>query len=311
MNPKLQGVYAALLTAWDSQGNVDYEAHDQVLDFLLERRVDGVVIGGGTAEYPHLDLAERGELIARTAGRLQGRARMLASIGSSSLRTTLKLGERAMAAGSDALLVPMPYFFRYEQHDLRAFCETVCRTLKAPCLLYNLPSFTNPLDVETAIELLHSEENLVGMKDSSGDKGNLQKLADAREERDFSLFVGDDGLLFDGLAADWDGGISGIACFVPELVVKLFKDFKAGNHQSARWAQDRVHELIREILRLPIPWGVRVGVAARGLPAGDFALPLSDLRRRQVAALRDWISTWFDEISERLEWKPSIRVQEQ
>jgi 4-hydroxy-tetrahydrodipicolinate synthase len=311
MSPKLQGVYAALLTPWDSQGNVDYEAHDQILDFLLERGVDGVVIGGGTAEYPHLDLAERAELIARTTGRLRGRARILASIGSSSLRTTLKLGECAMAGGSEALLVPMPHFFRYEQHDLRAFCETVCRTLKAPCLLYNLPSFTNPLDVETAIELLHSEENLVGIKDSSGDKGNLQRLSDARRERDFSLLVGDDGLLFDALAADWDGGISGIACFVPELVVKLFKDFKAGNDQSARWAQDHLHKLIREILRLPIPWGVRVGVTARALPAGHFALPLSDLRKRQVTALRDWMSSWFDEISEGLEWKPSVRVQKQ
>jgi 4-hydroxy-tetrahydrodipicolinate synthase len=265
-------------------------------------------MGGATGEYPHLEVAERAELIARTSRRLHGEPRMLVSIGGASIRSCLKLGECAIESGSGALLIPMPHFFRYEQHDLRAFCETVCRALKAPCLLYNLPSFTNPLHVETAIQLLQSEENLVGMKDSSGEESNLRTLSDARKKRDISLFVGDDGLLFDALAAGWDGGVSGIACFVPELVVKLFKDFKAGNHESARWAQDHLHKLIKEILRLPIPWGIRVGLAARGLPAGQFALPLSDLRGRQVAALRDWMSSWFDEISEKLEWKPSVRV---
>ena len=308
MNSKLQGVYAALLTPWDSYGNVDYDAYDRILDFLLERGVEGVVTGGATGEYPLLDMAERAELIARTGRRVHGEARMLVSIGAASIRSCLKLGECAIAAGSEALLIPMPHFFRYEQHDLRAFCETVCRTLKAPCLLYNIPSFTNSLHVETAIQLLHSENNLLGIKDSSGDKSNLRKLAEARKKRNFSLFVGDDGLLFDALAAGWDGAVSGIACFVPELVVELFKDFKAGDHQSARWAQDHLHKLIREILRLPIPWGIRVGLAARGLPAGHFALPLSDLRRGQVAALRGWMSSWFDEISEKLEWKPSVRV---
>ena len=98
MNPRLQGVYAALLTPWDGQGNVDYAAHDRILGFLLERGVDGVVIGGGTAEYPHLELADRAELIERTARGLHGRAKMLASIGSSSIHSTLKLGECAVAA---------------------------------------------------------------------------------------------------------------------------------------------------------------------------------------------------------------------
>jgi len=293
MNPRLQGVYAALLTPWDSQGNVDYAVHDQILDFVLERGVDGVVIGGGTAEYPHLEVADRAELIARTARRLQGRAKMLASIGTSSIHSTLKLGECAVAAGSEVLLVPMTYIFRYEQHDLRAFCETVCRTLQAPCLLYNLPSFTNELRVETAIELLLSEENLIGIKDSSGDRRNLLRLAQARRARDFSLMVGDDGVLFEALTTGWDGAISGLACFVPELIVSLFRSFQSGNRQQAWDLQTFLNQMIEQVLRLPIPWGVRVGLEVRGLPTGDFALPLSALRRQQVAELHRWLSNWL------------------
>lgn len=306
MKLTLQGVYAAVLTPWDSRGNVDYAAHDRILDFLLERGVDGVVIGGATGEYPHLEFADRAELIARTARGIQGRAKMVVSIGTSSFQSTLKLGQCAIAAGSEALLLPMPYFFRYEQEDLKAFCETVCRTLQAPCLLYNLPSFTNEVRVETAIQLLLSEKNLVGMKDSSGNRDNLRSLAKARAERNFTLLVGDDALLLDALMAGWNGVVSGIACFVPELVRMLFREFNAGNLQRARWAQDHLNSLIKHILELPIPWGVRVGLTARGVPAGHFPLPLSNAREGQVARLREWMSEWFDVISGELEWKPSF-----
>jgi len=308
MNADFHGVYAALLTPWDTNGCVDFAAHDQIVDFLLGAGVDGIVVGGGTGEYPHLDLTVRQDLINRTIRRVDGKVKILASIGTSSIHGTLKLGRCAIDAGSDAILLPMPHFFRYEQDDLKAFCERTCSILKAPCLLYNLPAFTNPLQVETAVELLDAEPHILGMKDSSGDRSSLQRLADARKERNFSLFVGDDGVVFDALAAGWDGVISGIACFVPELVRKLFQDFKAGDLHKARWAQDDLQKLIREILRLPVPWGVRVGLSTRGLPAGEFALPLSERRKRQVAALRSWILTWFDEVSEQLEWERPVRV---
>lgn len=293
LNNKLSGSYAALLTPFDPKGKVDYETFEGVIDFVLERGVDGVVVGGGTAEYPRLDLAERKELTTLAVHRVQNKAKVLANIGASSLQGTLWLGEHAAASGSHALLLTMPYFFRYEQHDLKAYCETVCRALKVPCLLYNLPSFTNPLDAETAIELLLSEENLIGIKDSSGDRRNLLRLAQARRDRDFSLMVGDDGVLFEALTTGWDGAISGLACFVPELIVSLFRSFQAGNRQQAWDLQKLLNQMIEQVLRLPIPWGVRVGLAARGLPTGDFALPLSALRRQQVAELHEWLSNWL------------------
>jgi 4-hydroxy-tetrahydrodipicolinate synthase len=302
MKPRLSGIFAALLTPRDASGKVDYELHDTLVDFVLARGVDGVVIGGGTAEYPHLELADRKELISRTVRSFQGRGLVLASIGTSSIQTTLRLGEHAVIAGCTALLLPMPYFFRYEQHDLKAFCEVVCRTLPAPILLYNLPSFTNPLAVETAIELLEAEQNLVGIKDSSEDRGSLMKLAEARSRGDFSLLIGDDSVLLDALTAGWDGVVSGIVCFVPELVGVLYRNFRTGNHQMALASQALLHDLIPNLLRLPIPWGIRVGLAARGLSAGEFALPLSDLRKQQVAAFHAWLPAWFSRAPEGLAW---------
>lgn len=285
----------ALVTPLDEDGNVDCQTFDRVVDFVMERGVDGIAVGGGTAEYPHFELEERKELITRAVRRVQGKGSCFAGIGASSIRTTLKLGEHAVHVGCQALLLPMPHFFHYEQHDLGAFSATVARTLQAPCLLYSLPAFTNALDLETAIQLLRQEEYLVGIKDSSGDRQNLTRLAQARTKHEFSLVIGDDALLWDALEAGWDGVISGIACFLPELLVSHYRSFRAGDYEAARRCQGVLDQLIEEIVKLPIPWGVRVGLEVRGISTGPLPLPLSPVRKQQIAEFRSWLSEWLSE----------------
>jgi 4-hydroxy-tetrahydrodipicolinate synthase len=297
MKVQLSGVYAALVTPLDEDGNVDNQTFDRLVDFVMERGVDGVAVGGGTAEYPHFELEERKELITRAICRVAGRGSCYVGIGASSVRTTLKLAEHAAQVGCQALLLPMPHFFHYEQHDLRAFCESVARTVQAPCLLYNLPAFTNTLDLETAVQLLRHEEYLVGIKDSSGDRHNLARLAQARARDEFSLVIGDDALLWDALGAGWDGVISGIACFLPELLVSLYRSFRAGDYDTARHCQELLDQLIEEIVKLPIPWGIRVALGLRGIPTGPLPLPLSPVRKQQIAEFRSWLSRRLPEFT--------------
>ena len=125
----------------------------------------------------------------------------------------------------------MPMFFRYEQADLAAFCAEISGALGAPCLLYNLPGFTNGLSVETMLGLLRDEPFVAGVKDSSGEAGNLTACAVSRQRAVVAL-VGDDRLLTEGLRAGWDGGISGIAGFCPELLVALYRSFVEGRRTT-------------------------------------------------------------------------------
>jgi 4-hydroxy-tetrahydrodipicolinate synthase len=297
MSFPVSGVLAALVTPIDDAGQVDLATFDHVIDFVVARGVDGVVIGGGTAEYPNFELEDRARLAARAVQRMSGRGSVITCVGTASIHSTLRLARSAADSGSDALLIPMPHFFRYEQQDLTAFCERVCSSVSAPCLLYNLPSFTNGLSVETAIHLLESMPNLMGMKDSSGEKANLAPLARARQRRGFSLFVGDDSLLLDALRAGWDGVVSGIACFVPELIVAVYRSHRAGNAGQAAAYQATLDELIEQVVRLPIPWGVRVGLEARGIPNGPMHVPPTQERRRQMDELCCWLRHWAEERS--------------
>jgi 4-hydroxy-tetrahydrodipicolinate synthase len=292
MNSPLSGVFAALATPIDDLGRVDPATFERIVDFTLDRGVDGIVLGGGTAEYPHFSIEDRARLAELAVRRANGRGTVITCVGTSSIHSTLHLARRAEDSGSDLLLVPMPYFFRYEQQDLAAFVDGVCRAVTTPCLLYNLPSFTNPLDVATAVQLIDETPNLIGMKDSSGNEGDLKPLAEARQGRNFSLFVGDDSLLLNALSAGWDGVVSGIACFVPELIAAVYRNYRKNDHARARASQDTVDRVIEYLMRLPIPWGVRVGLAARGIPNGPMHVPPSPQRRVQMNEMAGFLASW-------------------
>ena len=294
MRIQIKGAYAALVTPIDHLGRPDLETFDRLMDFISERGLDGVVIGGATGEYAHFDVDDRLRLIARAVDRLRGKMRVFSCVGTSSIYSTTLLATRAAQQGSEALLLPMPYFFRYEQPDLIAFVEEVCGAVDAPFLLYNLPSFTNFMEVTTAISLLHSVPNLVGMKDSSGLKSNLQPLADARRSGGYSLLVGDDSLLLSAARAGWDGVISGIACFAPELIAAVYRSHSEGNAEEARRLQEMLDEVIAWVVRLPVPWAVRAGLAARGIANGPMHLPVSVARARQIHEFSEWLRTWAD-----------------
>jgi 4-hydroxy-tetrahydrodipicolinate synthase len=291
---RLSGLFAAVATPIDDGGRFDERAFDRLVDFLVAAGVDGICVGGATGEYPHFEADERAAVIARAAARLPRDRALLVGIGSSSLRRTLRLGEAAMAAGARALLLPMPMFFRYQQEDLRSFAAHVSRTLKAPCLLYDLPDFTNGLSAETSIGLMRDEEFIVGIKDSSGRAENVRRFADARGAREWTLLIGDDRLLHTGMAAGWDGGISGVACCCPELLVALAASCRRGDTAESLRLQQLVDEFVAKLAAFPTPWGIRIALAARGMPTGPLPLPLTRERERQIAEFQAWVGPWLE-----------------
>ena len=289
----LSGLYAALATPVGARGDVDFTTLDRLTEFVLERGVGGLCIGGATSEYPRFEQAERRAIVDRVARRMPKEAALVVAVGASSVPRTIELGQAAFAAGARGVLIPMPFFFRYEQIDLAAHVSHVAATLGGPCLLYDLPEFTTPLEVDTAIGLLEQDALVVGIKDSSGRPDNLMRFVEARGGQEWTLLVGDDRNLLAGLEAGWDGGVSGIACCCPELLVGLHRSMRRGELDEARRCQGLVDELITHMSVLPIPWGVRVVLRARGIDTGDFPLPLAGARAYQIARFEAWLSTWL------------------
>jgi 4-hydroxy-tetrahydrodipicolinate synthase len=233
------------------------------------------------------------ETIRRVARRLSGGAQLLTAIGASTLKESLELGEYAAAHGSRAVLVPAPHFFRYEQEDVEVLFREVSRSLNVPCLYYHIPAFSNSLEFEGIVKLLRSEENLVGIKDSSGARESLEALSRERGRENWSLMVGDDSLLYEGLQAGWEGGISGIACLCPELFAGLVGNWRAGRRQAAERCHVLLLELAAQMDRFPTPWAIRFGLETRGFAVGNVPLPLSADRVEQKRAFQSWFSNWW------------------
>jgi 4-hydroxy-tetrahydrodipicolinate synthase len=292
----MNGLFAAVATPIDAGGRIDLATFDRLLEFLLAAGVDGVVLGGATGEYPHFQTRERAELIRRAAGRMPRNQRLLAGIGGPSLRRVIKLGRTAAEEGAETLLLPAPFFFRYEQDDLRAYFSHVSREVAAPCLLYDLPDFTNPIAPATIYELLREEQHIVGIKDSSGQAENIETFAAERQDEPWILFVGDDRLMARGVKAGWNGGISGLAGFCPELMVRLYRSVIEGQTSETGRLEALVHELIERISVFPTPWGVRVGLAARGMDTGPLPLPVTPRRRQQIEGFNTWFQPWLQQI---------------
>ena len=288
---RIQGAYAALATPIASDGSPDDGAFERLVDFLIERGVDGLVVGGATGEYVHFDANERARLAKLAIKRAEGRVRMMTCVGTSSIYSTLQLAQAVQDVGNAALLLPMPGFFRYSQDDLKAFVESVCGSIEGLFLLYNLPSFTNPLEPGTALELMRSVPNVIGMKDSSGQKPHLDFFSGARE---YSVLVGDDSLLLSAAKAGWDGVISGIACFAPELITAAFRSHRDGAFDKAEEYQAMLDEIIEWVGRLPIPWAVRAGLAVRGIDPGPMHLPPSPARAQMIAEFSEWFGRWVE-----------------
>ena len=292
----MKGVIAAVATPVRDDGRMDVGVFERLIDFLAGAGVHGVCLGGATSEYPNTDLADRKAAIGAARTRLPRERALLVGIGASSTRHVIDLGDTAFSAGACAVLLPMPMFFRYSQPDLRAYCAEVSRTLRKPCLLYDLPEFTNPLLPETSIALMRDEEFITGIKDSSGRIENLSTFAGARDDRGWTLLVGHDRLLADGLHAGWDGTISGVAGFCPELPRAIYDSVTQSNGARATALQALMDELLVQFAALPTPWAVRVGLAVRGFVMGPFSLPVSAERARDIEAFRTWVADWLERV---------------
>jgi 4-hydroxy-tetrahydrodipicolinate synthase len=290
MNKLVQGTYAAIITPRKLDGKIDQQKLRSWLTFLVEVGIQGFAINGATGEFCLVAEDEFRPLMETVADALRGKVPFLAGIGAAASTTAVRLGQIAHDAGARGLLLPMPYFFPYAQDDLSSFCRSVAGQLDSPVLLYNLPQFTSGLEPATSHALICECENIVGIKDSSGSLETLRLLTE--ESPDACRIVGNDGVLAsalqEGLA---DGVISGVACVLPELIVKIMEARTVSKPTSELLALSRKLEIfIEQLDKLPTPWGIKLIAEARGLAQAAFPFPLSMRREEQARELSEWFT---------------------
>jgi 4-hydroxy-tetrahydrodipicolinate synthase len=296
LSTQVGGIIVAAVTPRRKDGReVDVAAALELIDFLCAAGVQGIALLGSTGEFLNLTFDERARLTYMAAKR--SRVPLLVGVGHSSYYGAAELGREAAGSGAAGLLLMPPYFFRYNQQDIREFYLRFAAQMgaQARIFLYNIPFFTNELESGTAAELLATGQ-FAGIKDSSGRIEYFERMAAARSMTAFTLLVGNDAIFTKARSAGADGVVSGVACAVPELLLGLDRSICAGSADKTARLEARLQEFIRWLDRLPTPLGVKAATEARGLKVGPPAVPLSAGSQRTLDEFKEWFQGWLPEV---------------
>ncbi len=276
----------ALITPFTRDGEIDTRAHAHNLRVLAETGIKGFAIGGSNGEGPYLEPGDRHQLVKAARRR---KAHLMVGIAAESTRNALNQLAEATDAGADSILALTPTTVaRGRDEAVYRFYKTVADQSKLPIFLYSVPMVTAySLPIEL-VWRLSRHQNIVGMKDSSGDVVRLQSIIDATP-RGFLLYSGSSKALTAAIAIGCDGAITGSGNYVPELVLKTLAAAKE-NPSGARRLQKRLSALSAEVEAHGIP-GVKAAAKAAGLNPGYPREPLTRLSRGAETSIARLIST--------------------
>ncbi|TCP19147.1 4-hydroxy-tetrahydrodipicolinate synthase [Scopulibacillus darangshiensis] len=282
-------VLTAMVTPFDQNGEVDFEATQTLVDYLIANGTDGLVVAGTTGESPTLTTEEKVELFKFVVNAADGRAPVIAGTGSNNTKASIALTKRAEEAGVDGIMLVAPYYNKPSQEGLFQHFKAIAESTSLPVMLYNIPgrSVIN-MSVETIINL-SKINNIVAIKEASGD---LDAMADIIGETpdDFTLYSGDDGLTLPILAIGGAGIISVASHIIGNDMQEMVTHFKKGNVQDAASEHRRLLPTMKALFAAPSPAPVKAALNMRGINVGDVRLPLVPLSEEEERALQNALS---------------------
>jgi 4-hydroxy-2-oxoglutarate aldolase len=285
----LRGILLPFPTPFHLDGEVNAPAMRSNIERWSETGVTGYVALGSTGERVHLEERERLDVIETARRAVPQTLAFIVGAGQQSTRATTGEVRRLAEAGADAVLLLTPHFYRgaMTQDALFRYYMTVADSATVPVLLYSMPELTGVALAPETVARLSEHENIVGIKDSSGDIINFAETVRLVPD-DFAVLTGNGPLLYAALAAGATGGILAVGCAAPRLAVDIYSAFKAGDHARARELQRRLTPLGLAVPKRYGIGGLKAALDLLGYTGGHVRAPLQDASeeaRREIARL--------------------------
>lgn len=272
----IQGSIVAILTPFTDVGAVDYPALKRLVDFHIANGTNAIVSVGTTGESPTLDFDEHCEVIARTVEYAAGRIPVIGGTGANSTSEAIQLTRCAAQAGVDACLLVVPYYNKPTQEGLYLHFKAIAGAVPVRQILYNVPGRTAcDMKNETALRLA-AVDNIVGIKDATGDLVRGRELIE-RAPEGFAVYSGDDATALDLMLMGGKGDISVTANVAPRLMSEMCAAALSGDEGHARTINTRLMPLHKNLFVEANPIPVKWAAAQLGLCGGHIRLPLTPL----------------------------------
>jgi len=283
----LRGCGTALVTPFTAAGAVDEKRFRALVERQIAAGVRLLVPCGTTGEAATLTASEHEQVIAWTVETARGRAKVLAGAGTNATTATIDRARAARAAGADALLLVAPYYNKPTQLGLVAHFRAVAQAVgDAPIVLYNVPGRTaSNLAAATTLALAREVENIVGVKEASGDLAQIMAILRDRPAG-FRVLSGDDAVTLPLIALGADGIVSVVSNEAPDLMANLAESALRGEWEAARELHYRLLPLMEANFLESNPGPVKAALAAMGLLEEHFRLPLVPVQEQTRARVR-------------------------
>ena len=282
-----EGVYVAMLTPFSEDGSVNESELRKLVDFCIEKGVDGLFPVSTIGEFVHMTAEEKVRMMEVVVDQAKGRVKVAPGIGSSHPAHSIELAKEAERIGCDAVVVAPPYYYKLSPEMVEKYFETIALASNIPIVLYNIPMFTQPIGYDT-VDHLCRIPNIVGMKDSSGSLLDfvhfMDKVRVAGEKMHF--MTGREDIFYPSLVVGGMGCMTGTAGILPEVPVATYKAFKEGDHKRALELQNSLLYLIRAMFSAPFPVGFKAALEARGFEMGPLKQPLSDAEEQSCKKIK-------------------------
>jgi 4-hydroxy-tetrahydrodipicolinate synthase len=270
----LEGIYPALVTPFKNDTDVDEKALRQLVNFVIDEGVTGVMPCGTTGEFVYMSKEERKKTVEMVVDEVKGRVPVIAGTGASSTLEAIELTKHAEKAGADAALVVSPYYLRpADKGDFQHFYELTQATT-IPIVLYNIPQCTGSFLSREVVEDLAQIGSVVGLKDSSGSLPYMLELLQTVGDK-INIVCGHDEVVLPALAAGAKGAILASANVIPDIWIKLYEAVKKGDIQKARELQINVQKLARIFVRHGGAVPAKAALKMLGLDVGKTRRPLA------------------------------------
>jgi 4-hydroxy-tetrahydrodipicolinate synthase len=267
----LKGIFPALVTPFTKDDKLDEAAYRELIRHLLPH-VDGLVPSGTTGEFSYMAEAERIRTFEIALEEADGKP-VVAGTGCTSTRATVRLTQAAKDIGVSAALIVAPYYLKPTFNEIYEHYQQVDK-VGLPIILYNIPQCAGTHYKWWTAEGMGTDlENVVGLKDSSGDVPFLMALLE-KVKGTIGIFTGHDETLAAALAAGADGAILASANLIPEVEQEIYQAVKGGHLETAHRRQQEIQILVRIVVRKGANQAVKEGLRMLGLKMSDSRLPI-------------------------------------
>lgn len=280
-------VVTAMVTPFNKDFEVDYQAIEKVANHLAENGTDAILVAGTTGESPTLTHEEELEILKTVKNTVGNKVKIMMGAGSNCTKTAVETSAKMENTGADAILSVVPYYNKPSQKGLIEHFSQVAEAVDLPIVLYNIPGRTGiNMAAETMAELAGKYRNIAAVKQSNADLDLVSEIA-VKTPDDFLIYSGDDSLTLPMLSLGAHGVVSVASHIVGKEIKEMITMFKNGNVQKAKEIQLKTYPLFKAMFIAPNPTPLKAAMQEAGIIEDTVRPPLVKLSEDEKNKLKE------------------------